>query len=512
MLRGAGSASRWIALAVLALAVLPVSIDATALALAVPYLAADLHPSSTWLLWIGDAYSFTAAALLVTVGSLADRIGRRRLFLLGSAAFGLCSVLAAYASTTAVLVIARVLLGAAGAAILPSTLAIIQQVFTQPRQRTRAIGLWAATAAAGEALGPLVGGALLEHAWWGSVFLVSVPPMAAVVVLGLRVLPESCDREEHPRDLPSVALALAGIAATMYAVKEFAAHGWRPVLVAVAIAGVLALVGFARRQARVRGALLDIKMLAGRAFSMAIASNLLATLCLVGVLFYVAQYLILVHGYSPLAAGFRELPATVGAGGAALLAGTAARHCSRGTLTSAGLLLGGAGLTLLILLEVGSGYPLIGTALLAVGAGTGLVYTMAADLALTSAPPAKAAAASGLSETAYELGAALGIALLGTVITFVYRTGLTLPAGLTPETAATAHMSLAAATTVAVTLPYPAAEHLLDGAQSAFVDGLRAAAVIAAILLFCVAVAVRLLVPSHQPRRSALRRRAEPLK
>jgi MFS transporter, DHA2 family, multidrug resistance protein len=496
-LTGTRPAARWPALAVLALAVLPVSMDATVLALAVPALAADLHPSGTWLLWIGDAYSFTAAALLVSMGSLADRIGRRRLFLLGASAFGLFSILAAYAPSTAVLVIARLLLGVAGAAILPSTLAIIRQVFTEPRQRTTAIGVWAATAAAGEALGPLVGGVLLGHTWWGSVFLINVPLMAVVVVLGLRVLPEARDRVARRLDLPSVALAMAGIAGTMYAVKELAVHGWQPMLAPFAVVGVLALIWFAHRQVRVPGALIDVRMFAGRAFTVAIISNLLATLCLVGLLFQVSQYLILVRGYPPLTAGLLLLPATLGAGSAALLAGAGTRYWSHRTLTSAGNLLGGFGLALLIPLGVASGYPLIGAALLAVGAGTGLVYTIAADLALTSAPPAKAAAASGLSETSYELGAALGIALLGTLVTAGYRAGLTIPAGVAPGPADTARESLPAASAVAASLPPPVADVLVHSAQSAFVDGVRVAATVTAVVLMTVAGLAWVLLRNH---------------
>lgn len=216
---------RWLALSVLVLAVLLVAVDATVLGLATPYISEDLEPSGAQLLWIGDVYSFVIAGLLVSMGSLGDRIGRKRILLIGATAFGLISVLNAYATSPESMIAARALLGVAGATLMPATLALIRNLFHDPRERSLAVGIWGATASAGTAVGPIVGGFLLEHFWWGSVFLINLPVMVVLVVVGVKTLPESRNPDHGPWDLISVTLSLVGVIAVVYAVKEVAAHG-----------------------------------------------------------------------------------------------------------------------------------------------------------------------------------------------------------------------------------------------------------------------------------------------
>ncbi|TDC64412.1 MFS transporter [Streptomyces hainanensis] len=480
---------RWLALAVLVLAVLLVAVDATVLGLATPYLSEDLSPSSTQLLWIGDVYSFVIAGLLISMGSLGDRVGRKRVLLLGATAFGAISVFNAYASTPELMILARALLGVAGATLMPATLALIRNLFHDPRERSVAIGIWGAAASAGMAIGPIVGGFLLEHFWWGSVFLINVPVMAVLVVLGIRLLPESRNPNPGPWDLVSVVLSLVGLVGVVYAIKETAAHGfgWGPL--AAGLVGAAALAVFVRRQRRLPTPLLDTRLFRSRGFSGAVLADLMTILGLAGLIFFLSQYLQLVQGRGPLEAGIAELPAAVGAVTAGLLAGRAARRFSVRATVSGGLAAVGVALAALTVIDQSTGYPLLGTALLVVGLGSGLSFTVTADVILSSVPKERAGAASAVSETAYELGTALGIALLGSLVTGVYR-GFTGPTG-TPDAA---HESLGGAVEAATHLPPDTAANLLDAARQSFVDGLGLAAGAGAAVLLATAVAAWFLL------------------
>ncbi|WP_033323492.1 MFS transporter [Streptomyces yerevanensis] len=482
---------RWLALAVLVLAVLLVAVDATVLGLATPYISEDLKPSGTQLLWIGDVYSFVIAGLLVSMGSLGDRIGRKKLLLIGSVAFGLVSVLNAYAGTAELMILARALLGVAGATLMPATLALIRNLFHDPRERSLAVGIWGATASAGMAIGPIAGGFLLEHFWWGSVFLINLPVMAVLVVVGMKLLPESRDPEPGPWDLISVVLSLVGMVGIVYGVKEAAAHGVSGEAAAAGLLGAAALFGFVRRQFALETPLLDMRLFRNRGFSAAVLADLLTILGLSGLVFFLSQYLQLVQGMRPLVAGLAELPAAVGAVVAGLIAGSVARRYSVRAVVAGGLAAIGLALATLTLLSPSTGYPLLGGALLFVGVGAGLSFTVTADVILSSVPKEQAGAASAVSETAYELGAALGIALLGSIVTGVYG-GFTAPAGTPPEVAAAAHESLGGA--VEATAGLPNAEALLSAARAAFVDGLTLAAGAGAAVLLGAAVAAWFLL------------------
>ncbi|KUF14079.1 MULTISPECIES: MFS transporter [Streptomyces] len=488
---------RWLALAVLVLAVLLVAVDATVLGLATPYISEDLKPSGTQLLWIGDVYSFVIAGLLVSMGSLGDRIGRKKLLLTGAVAFGAVSVLNAYATTPELMILARALLGVAGATLMPSTLALIRNIFHDPRERSIAVGVWGAMASAGAAVGPVVGGFLLEHFWWGSVFLINLPVMAVLVLVGSKLLPESKNPAPGPWDLISVVLSLIGMIAVVYAIKEAAAHGLRWDAVASGVIGAAALTWFGRRQLTLPAPLLDMRLFRNRGFSAAVLADLLTILGLSGLIFFLSQFLQLVQGREPFEAGLAELPAAVGAVTAGLIAGTVARRYSVRAVVAGGLAAVGLALASLTVLSQETGYPLLGTALLVVGAGAGFAFTVTADVILSSVPKEQAGAASAVSETAYELGAALGIALLGSVVTGVYR-DFTAPAGTPADAASAAHDSLGGAVEAGTGLPAHQAEPLLAAAQDAFVDGLRLAAGAGAAVLLATAAAAWYLLKGQK--------------
>ncbi|GGW34532.1 MFS transporter [Streptomyces xantholiticus] len=484
---------RWLALAVLVLAVLLVAVDATVLGLATPFLSEDLEPTGTQLLWIGDVYSFVIAGLLVSMGSLGDRIGRKKLLLTGAVAFGAVSVLNAYATTPETMILARALLGVAGATLMPSTLALIRNIFHDPKERSLAIGIWGAMASAGAAVGPVVGGFLLEHFWWGSVFLINLPVMAVLVVVGVKLLPESKNPVAGPWDLVSVALSLAGMVAVVYAVKEAAGHGVGWEAGAAALIGIAGLYGFVRRQLTLSAPLLDMRLFRHRGFSGAVLADLLTILGLSGLVFFLSQFLQLVQGREPFEAGLAELPAAIGAVATGLVAGKVARRFSVRSVVAGGLVAVGLSLAVLTLLGRTTGYPLLGAALLVVGAGAGFSFTITADVILSSVPKEQAGAASAVSETAYELGAALGIALLGSIVTGAYR-DFSAPGGTPAGVASAAHESLGGAVEASAALPPAHADALVAAAQEAFVDGLRLAAGAGAVVLLVTAVAAWFLL------------------
>ncbi|WP_407110007.1 MFS transporter [Streptomyces sp. DSM 116494] len=475
---------RWLALSVLVLAVLLVAVDATVLGLATPYISEDLAPTGSQLLWIGDVYSFVIAGLLVSMGSLGDRIGRKRILLYGAAAFGAISVLNAYAHTPELMILARALLGVAGATLMPATLALIRNLFHDPRERSLAIGIWGATASAGTAVGPVLGGFLLEHFWWGSVFLINLPVMAVLVVVGIKLLPESRTADPGPWDMTSVVLSLAGMIGVVYAVKETASHGVTSPAMAAGVVGAAALYAFVRRQLTLPAPLLDMRLFRHRGFSGAVLADLLTILGLSGLVFFLSQYLQLVQGRRPFEAGLAELPAAIGAVAAGLLAGRAARRFSVRSVVAGGLAAIGLSLAALTVIGQSTGYPLLGAALLFVGLGAGFSFTVTADVILSSVPKEQAGAASAVSETAYELGAALGIAVLGSIVTGVYR-DFTGPAG----TPAEAHESLGGAVEAASRLPATIADPMLEAARQSFVDGLTLAAGTGATVLLTASAA-----------------------
>jgi MFS transporter, DHA2 family, multidrug resistance protein len=484
----------WLALAVLVLAVLLLAVDGTVLSLAVPALSADLAPSATQLLWIGDVYSFALAGLLVTMGSLGDRIGRKRLLLIGAAGFGLASLLAAFAPTAGWLIAARALLGVAGATLMPSTLSIIRNIFTDAGQRTTAIAAWAAAATAGAAIGPLVGGVLLESFWWGSVFLINLPVMALLIGLGAVLLPESRDPRPGPFDLVSALLTMLAVVPVVYAVKEVASEGVTPAAVLTGLLGVACGVAFVCRQRRLPVPLFDVSLFRHPAFSGAVAANMLSISALSGLLFFLSQYLQLVLGYGPLEAGLRQLPLTLASIVVAFFVGRLAARIGRGRAVGTGLLLAAAGLGLLAVAEGSAGYGLLAAAMAAIGFGVGFALTLTTDAVVSAVPPEKAGAASAVSETAYEMGVALGIALLGSLHTALYRGALVPPPGLPDEDVARG--SIASAVGLVADLPATAEDALLAAARAAFTDAMQVTSLIAAALLVLAGIVAWRVIPA----------------
>ena len=493
---------RWFALGVLTMAVLIIGVDGTVLALAMPFISADLSASGTQLLWIGDIYSFVLAALLISMGSLGDRIGHKKLLLCGATLFGVVSAITAYSSSPEMLIATRALLGLAGATLAPATLALIRGLFPDQRERSIAVGIWASAFSAGAALGPVIGGALLEHFWWGSVFLLNIPAMVVLVVGGLVLLPEHRNPEPGPWDLPSVGLSMVGMLGVVYAIKEgiaAAAHGIRIDAVLAALLGAAALALFVRRQLRLPVPLIDVRLFRRPVFTGVVVANLLSVLGLSGLVFFLSQYFQLVRGYGPLQAGLAELPAAVTATVFGVLAGIAVRYVSHRLVLTAGLALVGVAMgTLMVFLLVISpiSYLPLGITLFVVGVGLGLAFTVASDVILASVPPQRAGSAAAVSETAYELGMALGIATLGSILTAVYRT-VSIPPSLPGEIATQARDSLPSAIHAAQSLPAEQAERLLDPARDAFTHGLAVASGVGAALLLSAAIAVWWLLRTH---------------
>jgi DHA2 family multidrug resistance protein-like MFS transporter len=491
----------WVGLAVLALPCLLYAMDLTVLNLAVPQLSSDLAPSSAQLLWIVDIYGFLVAGLLVTMGTLGDRIGRRRLLLIGAAAFAVASVVAAYSTSPGRLIAARALLGVAAATLAPSTLSLIRNMFLDPRQRTVAVSVWITSFSVGGAVGPLVGGVLLEWFWWGSVFLIAVPVMALLLVLGPMLLPEFRDPHAGRLDPGSVALSLAAVLAAIYGLKQLAQDGLGLPPVGFILAGLLVGVGFVRRQRRLADPLVDVRLFANRAFSAALTTNLLSFFVGFGALLFTAQYLQLVLGLSPLEAGLWSLPSS-----AAFILGSMAtpllvRRAPPAVVMAAGLALAAVGFGLLTRLDSATGLPLLVAGSVVFSLALAPVDTLATDLAVGAAPPERAGAASAITETSAEFGGALGIAVLGVVGTAVYRGQMAdgVPAGVPDQAAAVARDTLGGAVTAAGQLPARSGAALLEAAQEAFTQGLHVTAAVSAAAALAFALLVVVLLRGARP-------------
>lgn len=487
----AAGSRQWAGLAVLTVAVTLLAVDGTVLALAIPALSAALEPTATQMLWIGDIYSFAIAGLLITMGNLADRIGRKKLLLIGSVGFGLASALAAFAPSASLLIAARALLGMSGATIMPSTLSIVRQMFPRPAERTRAIAIWSAGATGGAVLGPLVGGALLEHLWWGSVFLINIPIMLIVLISGVLLLDES--RNPHPGgvDLLSSALSILTIVPLVYALKRVFSTGIDGQVATALAVGIIAGLVFLRRQRRLTLPMIDVTLFTRPAFTGAVAAMVLSIFALSGLLFFFSQYLQLVRGYSPLIAGLAELPATVASISVVFFIGLLVARCGVGRSIGLGLGFGAAGLLGLALAEGLTSYLWMGCALALTGFGVSVSMTLATDAVVASAPKERAGAASSISETAYELGVALGIAVLGSVLTALYRHRLPALEGLSEAQSAAVEDSLAAGVN-ALHGTHPEA---LLAIQQSFTVAMQITAVTAAVLLLIAAITAWRVIP-----------------
>jgi DHA2 family multidrug resistance protein-like MFS transporter len=480
----------WIGLATLALACLVYVMDLTVLHLAVPAISEDLQPSSAQLLWIIDIYGFMVAGFLVTMGTLGDRIGRRRLLLIGAAAFGLISILAAFSTSAEMLILSRALLGIAGATLAPSTLSLIFSMFTDPGQRSRAIAIWISAFSAGSAIGPIVGGLLLEQFWWGSVFLIAMPVMALLLVLGPIVLPEYKDPDAGRLDLASAALSLVAVLGVIFGLKQIAQDGLGPVPLATIAIGLASGVLFVRRQFRLADPMLDLRLFRVPTFLSSLAINFLTIFVAVGYFLFVAQYLQLVLGLSPLEAGLWSVPSAIGFIVGSNAAPRIVRYVRPAWLMGAGLALAAVGMGILTQVGVHDGLAIVVAASVIISLGLAPVFGLTTELIVGSAPPEQAGAASGISETGIELGGALGISILGSIGVVIYRREITteLPSGVPGGIVDVARDTLGGAVGAAAQLPGELGASLLAVARGAFVDGMQVAAAICAVLAVGVAI------------------------
>ncbi|WP_333761303.1 MFS transporter [Streptomyces sp. IBSBF 2390] len=472
----------WTALGVLMLPLLLVSMDVSVLYFATPAISADLRPSGTQQLWIFDIYGFVLAGLLMTMGALGDRIGRRKLLLMGAAAFGGASLLAAYANSAETLIAARAILGIGGATLMPSTMALVRTMFTDPGQRAKAIGLWSGVMTGGIALGSVMSGVLVEHFWWGSVFLVNLPAMVLLLVLGPVLLPESRNPEPGRFDWVSVPLSMAAVLPVIYGLKEIPSEGWHPLYVVSITVGLLFAALFVRRQRTGASPLVPPALFRGHGFTPALVLTLVSAFGMMGSAIFTTQYLQSVLGKSPLAAALWSLLPSVFIGVAApLTTQLVQRGVNRAYVVAGGFAVTAAGYALLAFTGTDS-LLLVLAAAGVLACGVVAVMSQLTDLAMSSAPVERAGTASSLMETGTEFGGALGMAVLGSIGTALYRHGM-------PATApAEARETLGGALADAARLPGGAGDSLLATAREAFTGGMHGVAIAGAVLLALAAV------------------------
>lgn len=461
----------WIGLAVLALPCILYSMDLTVLHLAVPQIVAALKPSSSALLWIVDIYGFMVAGALITMGTLGDRIGRRRLLLIGAAVFGLTSLLAAFSTSAEMLIGARALQGLAAATLAPSTLSLIRNMFHDPAERAFAIGVWVACFSGGAAVGPVVGGAILAHFWWGAVFIINVPIMLLLLAVGPLLLPEFRDPNAGRMDLTSAAQSLVAVLSIIFGMKWTAEFGWGIVPAAAIGIGLAVGVLFFRRQVRLADPLIDVRLFQSRGFKAALLTNILALFAIFGTFFFIAQYLQLVLGMGPLEAGLWTAPAGIGFAAGSMAAPWLAQRFPPHRVITIAFLISAFGFWFITQLDgATNAWPLF-AGMMIFSLGLSPIGAITTDIAMSKAPPERAGEASAISETSFEFGGALGIAVLGSVVTAVYRSIMAagMPGGLSPEAIDAAQDSLGGAVQVAAQIGGEAGARLIETSREAFV-------------------------------------------
>ncbi|PRY01821.1 MFS transporter [Allonocardiopsis opalescens] len=494
------TARTWTGLAVLLLPALLISMDISVLFVAAPAITQALQPTAGQWLWAMDIYGFVMAGLLIAMGGLGDRIGRRRLLLLGAALFGAASLALAYAPTPELLIAGRALLAVAGATLAPSTLALIRNMFADERQRGAAVGAWTIAFTGGSVAGPVIGGLLLEHFWWGAVFIINIPVMVLLLAAGPLLLPESRDPAGAPFDLLGAAASLVAVLAAVFAVKHTAEHGADAVGAASAGCAIVAGALFARRQRRVAHPLIDLSLFRTPAFSAAIGANIAVTIGTVGLGALAFTYLQSVHGLSPLESALHALPTFAGTAAGATAAGALTARLPAAAPLVGGLIAAAAGLaTVAAAAPHGGVWSFIG-GYTVLAFGIGAAATAANATVLATAPPERAGAASGIAETSTELGGALGIALLGTAASAAYRIAMAGPAQGGP-----AAESIAGAAAQAADLPEPAASALLDTAAAAYTGGVATASAAGAALIAAAAVLTAAALRTARRRERAAR-------
>lgn len=481
-------------LVVLAFSLLAVAVDVTVLNVAIPTLAEELRPTSAQMLWIVNVYSLMVAGLLLSTGTLGDRWGRKRFLLAGFALFGASSALAAFSGSAEVLLFARALLGVGAAVVMPSTLSILRNVFTDRQERTLALGVWSSVAGAGAAVGPLLAGFLLERFWWGSVFLINVPLMGLAFVLGAWLVPESRDPDPPRWDAVGALLSVAGLFSLVYGIQQVPEDGPTATVMATGLGGIALLFVLVLWLRRTDAPLIDPKLFCDRTFAVAVGCLVVAMFAMIGLMFLVTQQLQVVMGYGPLETGLRLIPLILGAVVGAPIVAFVVPRFGTGAALGIGLLV--MAISLLVLTNVG---PDSGRLILAVfpvlGAGTGAAMTAASDAVMSTARAERAGGAAGIEETSYQLGAGLGVAVMGSIAAAVYAGRLDPVAGIPGRVMEAARESVAAAGAVADRLPPEPGDRLLHAAESAFVESFAFTALISGVGVAALAVAAFLLVP-----------------
>ena len=496
---------RWWGVAVLALSVVILAIDMTVLNFALPAISRDLDPSGTQLLWIVDIYAFVIATLLITMGTLGDRIGRRKLLMWGIAGFGAASLLAAYSVSPLMLIIARALQGVAGATLMPSTLSLIKSMFPDKNELPRAIAVWISCYSLGAIIGPVLGGWLLEHFHWGSVFIINVPVAVAVIAGGLLVLPESKSSSPGKFDVAGAVLSMAALFGVVGALKAATAGlaWWIPALLATA--AILAAGALVSHLNNSPHPLVDVRLLRDRAYAMAVVINAMSSFLLVGAMFYLTQYLQVVLGISPVHAGLLLMPGMVASMAATMITGEMVGRFSARPLLLIAITLAGAGLAMHVV-EASGIWPAVssgtgaqvwfGASFILLGVGAGMIDPVTNTIILGSAPPEQSGAASALSETGYELGGAFGAAILGAVLVGTYSRELSavdLP--LDPSQSTELSDNVNSAHVLAESLPDDLAAAVIDVADKAFTSGMGWASAVAVGCCIATAIAVRAVLP-----------------
>ncbi|HXY91178.1 MAG TPA: DHA2 family efflux MFS transporter permease subunit [Acidimicrobiia bacterium] len=495
---------RWYILAVLCFCLLVVGIDNTILNVALPTLVKELGATASQLQWIVDAYTLVFASLLLTAGTMGDKFGRRRALVLGLLVFGGGSVASAFAGSAGNLIATRAVMGLGGALIMPSTLSILTNVFP-PVERGRAIGIWAGVSGLGVAIGPLTGGFLLEHFWWGSVFLVNVPVVILALLGTWWIVPSSKDPSDPELDLVGTALSALGLFGVLYGIIEGPSKGWTsaPVLVAFGVGGAL-LVAFAFWELRSTHPMLDVRFFENPRFSAASLSVTFVFFAMFGSLYFLSLYLQFVLGYTPLQSGLRLMPVAVVLMVAAPTSSTLTRRFGTKAVVAAGLTTVAAGLFLLGQATPTSGYPLVLAALGLLGLGMGTAMAPATDSIMGSLPPERAGVGSAVNDTTREIGGALGVAILGSIAASQYSSSMAASptlAKLPAPAVAAATNSIGGAVEVGVRLagtPLAAlAAPLVTAAKATFVDAMSRAVTIGAAAAVIGAIVAVVFLPAR---------------
>jgi MFS transporter, DHA2 family, multidrug resistance protein len=488
---------QWFGLAMLLLPTMLMTVDLGVLWLATPHLVADLQPTSSQLLWITDSYGFMTAGFLIIMGTLGDRIGRRKLLMIGSVMFIIASLITAYAQSAEILIAGRALLGIAGAAVLPSTLALISHMFVNPRQRASAIAMWVTALSIGLGIGPIIGGVMLTGWWWGSVFLLAVPVMLLALVTSPILLPEYRDPNAGRLDLFSVILFLATVLPVVYAIKRLAEYGFGFQVVLTAVLGIGFGVAFVFRQRALADPLIDLRLFTNRTFAAAMAVLVFGMMALNGVEYVIPQFLQLIGNTSPLEAALWLAPGAAGLLVGSQLTPVLTRFVRPAYVIAGGQFISLIGFAMIFMSGEGqSGVVLSALGLTVIMFCVAPISVLGTATAISSAPPEKAGVAAGSGQTSYDLGLALGIAVVGSVSVAVYRSDVadSLPAGLPPEVAAGVNDTLGGAVSVVQQLPPSLADEVLARAREAFIDGFHTAALVSAIIAVLLGIMVLVLL------------------